>query len=177
MICAIKAPPLFQMMMMTNGDATGHTNQQQQQPNNTTENIFKRPITACSTKHLQITNNIISEEKTSSEDENVHSISCLNWRRVHKKCDKKLPFCSRCVIHGLECIYVEPRRKGRSSKKCDKSPQQQSTPSPTNTNNNEKVAFSTTKLISNVLRTESDPYPTSNTKTKHLDKRQVLDLS
>ncbi|KAG2386776.1 hypothetical protein C9374_002520 [Naegleria lovaniensis] len=38
----------------------------------------------------------------------THPIACLACRKVHKRCDKKLPTCTRCSTKGIHCEYKEP---------------------------------------------------------------------
>ncbi|KAG2388656.1 hypothetical protein C9374_000095 [Naegleria lovaniensis] len=60
-----------------------------------------------------------SEDYFDNDDEprdpnaSYHPIACSTCRSMHKKCDKKLPICSECLLRGRECIYNIPKKKGR----------------------------------------------------------------
>ncbi|KAF0975657.1 hypothetical protein FDP41_004984 [Naegleria fowleri] len=50
-------------------------------------------------------------QKTSEEPTTApltHPIACLACRKIHKRCDKKLPTCTRCLTKGVHCEYKEP---------------------------------------------------------------------
>jgi hypothetical protein len=42
--------------------------------------------------------------------------ACSNCRRIHKKCDRKLPQCSLCVKHKKQCTYDTIVKRGPKSK-------------------------------------------------------------
>ncbi|KAF0973144.1 hypothetical protein FDP41_008351 [Naegleria fowleri] len=62
----------------------------------------------------------LSEDSDSSDECDVnsnpedecefHPIACVQCRQLHKKCDKRLPSCSKCVSRGVECTYRTPKR-------------------------------------------------------------------
>ncbi|KAL9651538.1 hypothetical protein ABK040_001484 [Willaertia magna] len=49
--------------------------------------------------------------------EQFSSIACVQCRRGHRKCDKKLPCCSNCKRLGKECSYRSPKKRGPQPKK------------------------------------------------------------
>ncbi|KAG2370891.1 hypothetical protein C9374_013766 [Naegleria lovaniensis] len=52
-----------------------------------------------------------SDDHTNAEDEcEFHPIACVQCRQLHKKCDKRLPSCTKCVSRGVECTYRTPKR-------------------------------------------------------------------
>ncbi|EFC37483.1 predicted protein [Naegleria gruberi] len=50
------------------------------------------------------------EEENEDDDCEYHPIACVQCRSLHKKCDKKLPACTKCVSRGVECTYRTPKR-------------------------------------------------------------------
>ncbi|KAG2378577.1 hypothetical protein C9374_008216 [Naegleria lovaniensis] len=56
----------------------------------------------------------IGRKVTTLENEEIHPIACVQCRRLHKRCDKKMPSCSKCLSKGLTCTYAEPKKKGRT---------------------------------------------------------------
>lgn len=40
----------------------------------------------------------------------LYPISCVHCRKQHKRCDRKLPSCDRCIQKGLTCMYKESKR-------------------------------------------------------------------
>jgi hypothetical protein len=35
---------------------------------------------------------------------------------MHKKCDRTLPSCERCIFKGIPCIYTEKQKRGKLRK-------------------------------------------------------------
>ncbi|EFC40981.1 hypothetical protein NAEGRDRAFT_80888 [Naegleria gruberi] len=150
-----------------------------------------------------------------------HPIACVQCRRLHKRCDRKLPACSKCVSRGVNCEYKIPRKKGRTAKpktstEGDQSNRDIASSLPSwegvsmnppeldriSTNTAPQMAdvdvrrisemnmcifnttnagvkplhSSTTKLLANILSSETPYGNIAKTPEKHLDKRKVLDL-
>ncbi|EFC36642.1 predicted protein [Naegleria gruberi] len=81
----------------------------------------------------QTTSTLITELASNSEnDENLNSlnekqndrvenlsnlspISCICCRKAHKKCDRQLPTCSKCIQRGIACAYNEPKKRGKAA--------------------------------------------------------------
>ncbi|KAG2385447.1 hypothetical protein C9374_003262 [Naegleria lovaniensis] len=40
----------------------------------------------------------------------LYPIACSSCRKQHKKCDRKIPSCDRCIQKGLTCTYKESKR-------------------------------------------------------------------
>ncbi|KAF0980943.1 hypothetical protein FDP41_012731 [Naegleria fowleri] len=49
--------------------------------------------------------------------EQFSSIACVQCRKGHRKCDKRLPNCSNCKRLGKECSYRSPKKRGPQPKK------------------------------------------------------------
>ncbi|KAL9642982.1 hypothetical protein ABK040_010674 [Willaertia magna] len=47
----------------------------------------------------------------SGGSEGLHPIACSFCRKIHKKCDRRKPSCSRCKLKGIPCEYKEPVKK------------------------------------------------------------------
>lgn len=54
--------------------------------------------------------------------EQFSSIACVQCRKGHRKCDKKLPNCSNCKRLGKECSYRSPKKRGPQPKKGEDNP-------------------------------------------------------
>ncbi|KAG2385726.1 hypothetical protein C9374_003541 [Naegleria lovaniensis] len=141
------------------------------------------------------------EENTSP---GFHPIACVPCRRLHKRCDKKYPACSKCLSRGVTCEYKIPRKKGRIAKPkgqpvtttAEKQDKNENTGTSTQNNKQDQTTepsyedldvtlfttnnhSSTNKLLTNIVQAESTPYAqgaTRNQPEKHLDKRKVLDI-
>ncbi|KAL9646222.1 hypothetical protein ABK040_008095 [Willaertia magna] len=49
-----------------------------------------------------------TQSNSSLEEEEFHPIACSSCRKIHKKCDRRKPSCSRCLLRGISCEYKEP---------------------------------------------------------------------
>ena len=45
----------------------------------------------------------LSDEEEENNNGEFHPIACIQCRSLHKKCDKRLPECSKCSSRGLKC--------------------------------------------------------------------------
>ncbi|KAF0976685.1 hypothetical protein FDP41_003980 [Naegleria fowleri] len=139
-----------------------------------------------------------SENVNIDEENNAtpgfHPIACVPCRRLHKRCDKKYPSCSKCLSRGVTCEYKIPRKKGRIAKpkgqqqsnsvtnlekqdKNDNSNNTNSNKQEQNStsslsyqvglfNSSEQMHSSTNKLLTNIVQTESTPYAQGTTRNQ-----------
>ncbi|KAL9656770.1 hypothetical protein ABK040_003037 [Willaertia magna] len=115
-------------------------------------------------------NNLSMNSNGSNNNDNdkspqFHPIACVNCRKLHKRCDKALPYCSGCIQRGVICEYRDPKPRNRrkinllqvsttnqhpSSSSSSSSPLTEKNPS--NVNNNRLILRNTSKLsISSII--------------------------
>ncbi|KAL9646072.1 hypothetical protein ABK040_007951 [Willaertia magna] len=102
------------------------------------------------TSTIEDTNN-----SSSSGNEEYFSIACVNCRKLHRKCNRKLPSCSECLDRGKECIYRTPKKKGRTKGSKNK---------PKAVNDNSSINGGEKR---NAKNSRSEPYPTQLCKSSN----------
>ncbi|EFC48021.1 predicted protein [Naegleria gruberi] len=124
--------------------------------------------------------NTATHKYTTSTNEELFPIACGQCRKLHKRCDKKLPSCSKCVSKGLTCTYQEPKKKGRTkgsknhvtstegNSKNQQSNSGENTPSPLNRddNSNENSSSPPSVVVENIPQCQSSSQ-NSNVKTPY----------
>ncbi|KAL9645459.1 hypothetical protein ABK040_002656 [Willaertia magna] len=55
--------------------------------------------------------------KVNDANQEYNLIACVRCRERHKKCDRKLPSCSYCSNHQVECIYQAPKKVRKFQKR------------------------------------------------------------
>jgi hypothetical protein len=58
--------------------------------------------------------NVVVMSSDIDSNKRLYRVSCVVCRAAHRKCDRELPSCGRCVRHGLTCKYQPPKNRGRS---------------------------------------------------------------
>jgi hypothetical protein len=54
-----------------------------------------------------------SENSVLDSNKQYYRVSCVNCRSNHRKCDRILPSCTRCINRGETCCYIPPKNRGR----------------------------------------------------------------
>jgi phosphopantothenoylcysteine decarboxylase len=74
------------------------------------------PNTASSCTNPQVSNN--TTESSCSKKRKINKMACVNCSKLHKKCDGESPVpCTRCAAKGLDCVYMERRKRGPKTKR------------------------------------------------------------
>jgi len=88
-------------------------------PHNQQKNNYTTMMDSSeSIEHFDDTSSTTGESHMENigEDASFHPIACVQCRRLHKRCDRKLPCCTKCTSRGVTCEYKIPRKKGRTAK-------------------------------------------------------------
>ncbi|KAL9658689.1 hypothetical protein ABK040_005845 [Willaertia magna] len=145
-----------QQQSITNSILSLQTNNQNSNNNNLNHLNQLQQQQQLLIEEQQESNVIDPSEDTTNP--NFHPIACKNCRKVHKRCDKKLPSCSNCIRKGLSCEYATPKKKGRKNveKKEKKKSSKQSKTSTSSDDLNEIGELGNNSSSTNTVTTTSN---------------------
>jgi phosphopantothenoylcysteine decarboxylase len=98
-----------------------HTQNQQMRPYDVPYHLLTHATNSISSSSANCDNNTVTRVQTDQlcgKKRKINKMACVNCSKLHKKCDGESPVpCTRCAAKGLECVYMERRKRGPKTKR------------------------------------------------------------